>query len=190
MVQINSKEGAEFSLNHRRPSEQKGAADWMSRQMCCSKYEAVWLRARLPLTHSRFMSAYRWRRALHLACSGCKSCACVTTPRPRMWADFLLWHLIWLTWHQQAAVDSHNCHLVTEQGEQKKKKKKRRKRLSGGRRGEKNVRKGRGGWGGFTQSWKRLGEKYQNQETKTHKRERIFSFFLWFERTDHSIPFS
>ena len=89
-----------------------------------------WLQ--LPLTHSRFMSAYRWRRGLHLACSGSKSCACVTALRPCMRTDFLLWHLIWLTWHQQATAASHNCHLLTEQGNRNRKRRKRPSSRGGG----------------------------------------------------------
>lgn len=113
----------------------KRSADRMSCQICRSKYEAVWLRVQLPLTHSRFMSAYRWRLCLHLACSGSKSCACVTVLRPCMWTDFLLWHLIWLTWHQQATVASHNCHLLTVQGNRNRKRRKRPSRGGGERMG-------------------------------------------------------
>lgn len=154
----------------------KRSADWMSCQIRCSKYEAVWLRVPLPLTHSRFMSVYRWRRGLHLACSGCKSCACVTVLRPRMWTDFLLWHLIWLTWHQQAAVDSHNCHLVTEQ---RNRNRKRRKRLSSRGRAERMG------------TWKKTRQRrevyteletFGREEKKTYKEKESSSFFSGFGR--------
>lgn len=90
----------------------------------------------IPLTYSRLMSVYHWRLGLHLACSGSKSCACVTVLLPCMWTDFLLWHLIWLTWHQQATEDSHNCHLLTGQ---RNRNRKRRKRLGGRGRGERTA---------------------------------------------------
>lgn len=82
------------------PSKRLGA--YKSCQRCRHKCETFWLRVQLPLTQSRFLSVYRWRLGLHLACSGCKSCARVT--ELRMWTDFLLWHLIWLKWHLRATA--------------------------------------------------------------------------------------
>lgn len=116
--------GSEFSLNHQQ-NFIYGA--WSLDQSTLQterqvRYVAVnvpiWVRVQLPLTHSRFMSVYQWRLSLHLACSGSKSCTCVTVLRPRMWTDFLLWHLIWLTWHQLSHCGFSQLSLTYRAGNQ------------------------------------------------------------------------
>lgn len=87
----------------------------------------------------------------------------VTVLHPCMWMDFLLWHLIWLTWHQLATVVSHNCHLLTEQGNKNRTICKRPGSGGGERMGMRR----------FIQNGKHLDEK-QPKEVKKTQKENLF----------------
>lgn len=81
-----------------------------------------------------------------------------------MWTHFLLWHLIWLTWKQQAAVDSHRCHLLTEQGNRNKKERR-----------QWPSRRGKGETTGMlkkTGGWRELLHKTGNSWEGSHKKRR------------------
>lgn len=150
----------------------------MSCQIWCDEYDAVWRRVQLPLTHGRFMSVYRWRLGLHLACSGNKSCVCVTVLRPCIWTHFLLWCLIWLTWQWQATVDSYHCHLLTEQGNRNRKKKMSVAEPQWKRRNNRMLKK----TGGKRERLYKTGNSWKgsNKREENIQRERLFIFSVAF----------
>lgn len=185
MLVINLKEGAEFF-------SEWSVRVWQSSLQSKCLVRCVVVNMRL----FDWRQSYLWPTADSCQCiSDSSACiwlavalshVCVTVPRPWMWTDFLLWHLIWLTWHQQATVASHNCHLLTERGNRNRK---RRKRLSSrdSAMGER-MRRGRRIYLYRTGTF---GGEVAKKREKTHRqRERIFIFLCGSEKTDHTTPLS